>query len=162
MRFVSLGKILLLFVVSFTFKGCPAGHYHKYTYVGDEEVDNSQWFTKLTLNGHLQLEVSCGYYIDFTRNRHTGISFSVSTDETVEISASALVKSVHSSTFGPMTQYPVERFEDFPVDTIHTASFEHRFQERKQRNERRMLKQIENDTVTVTLVDGQELVFVRK
>lgn len=151
-------KISLLILTCFTLTGCPPGHFHEYKYIGTELQRDVLADTRIELN-ETDLLVRVGYYHEFIHEKENGLATIVKVNSNFDLSKNDIVKDVKSSLFGKLTRTDGLPYTTRVYDTRNTLMYNLTVEDR---NERRMLKRIKNDTISIELTNGKNLRFVRQ
>ncbi|WP_442264540.1 hypothetical protein ACSIGC_09240 [Tenacibaculum sp. ZS6-P6] len=152
-------NIIFLILVCFMLMGCPGGHFHEYKYTGTEITDDELPFTKVEYEKDKFLNIRTGYYLQFIKPKQSGLSAIIGLSPNFDLNKNIAIKNVKSSVFGRLEKvdslsYPNRIFEK-EQSLTYNLTFENN-------NETRMLKKIENDTISIELFNGKTLQFVRK
>ena len=145
---------LLILLTSFILISCTPAHFHEYTYLGTRLPSKHLRYTRIVLNAEVDLHVLVGYFYGFIDKKENGLVAIIKTDA---IFNAKIIKEVKSSKFGNLAlMKPNKSLAD---DTKNAIQYNLTFTKRK---ESKTLKKITNDTITIALTTGKELLFVRK
>lgn len=142
-----------------TLTGCPPGHFHEYKYIGTELQRDVLADTRIELNEETDLLVTVGYYHEFIHEKENGLATIVKVNSNFDLSKNNIVKEVKSSLFGELIRTDGLPYTTRVYDTRNTLMYNLTVEDR---NERRMLKRIKNDTISIELTNGKNLLFVRQ
>ncbi|MCB0460701.1 MAG: hypothetical protein R2821_08840 [Flavobacteriaceae bacterium] len=150
-----LNILLLLISISFTLLGCPAGHFHEYKFIG-EDFSDTNFHTKIKFNNETDLYINCGYFYEFIGKKENGITAIIKVDTNTKLDKNKLVKVVKSSLYGELKKVDSLPHTVRIKDTLNTLMYKLNFEKR---NERKTIKEIEKDTITIELITGKKLLF---
>lgn len=138
---------------------CPPGHFHEYKFIGTELPYDGIPYTRIAFNNETDLYIKTGYYYEFIHEKENGLATVIKVNPNYDLSKDNVVRKVKSSIYGQL-----KKMESLPhtarvYDTANTLMYNLTFEKR---NERKTLKKIENDTISIELTNGKTLQFVRK
>ncbi len=146
-------KALFLILFCFTLFGCPASHFYKYEFIGSKLPEEKFGFKRVKLEPQNDLLINIGYFCEYAGNRENGLGAVIKADKNVN--PNTLIKKVRSYKFGPLKK----------VDSLFTYNDENIIVYRlifEKRREKKTLRKIKNDTISIELKNGKKLFFVRK
>lgn len=138
--------------------GCPPGHFHEYKYIGTELPHDGLAYTRIEFNEQTDLHIKAGYYYEFIDDKESGLATVIKINPEFDLKKDAVVKEVKSSLFGKLNRQEKLPYTTRVYDTINTLMYNLTFEKR---NERKTLKKIETDTISIELTNGKKLLFVR-
>ncbi|MCB9203324.1 MAG: hypothetical protein H6604_09840 [Flavobacteriales bacterium] len=152
-------KISLLILTCFTLMGCPPGHFHEYKFIGTELPHDGLAYTRIEFNNETDLHIKTGYYYEFIHEKENGLATVIKVNPNYDLSKDNVVRKVKSSIYGQLEKMDSLPYTARVYDTANTLMYNLTFEKR---NERKTLKKIENDTISIELTNGKTLQFVRK
>ncbi len=153
--------MVFLVLTCFVLAGCPGGELHEYQYIGTDSSSNSKEYALIKYDESTELLVTCGYYSQFKAEK-TGLIVNVKVKSKIKLKKEFLIKNVNSSNLGVFNNVKdVKPFYFFAFsDTINSLLYNVPMgRKRKARNN---WNKIENDTISITLQNGKELLFVNQ
>lgn len=139
--------------------GCPPGHFHEYEFIGTELPHDGLAYTRIEFNEETDLYIKTGYYYEFINEKESGLATVVKVNPNFDLKNENVVKEVKSSLFGQLKKINNLPYTTRVFDTTNTLMYNLTFEKL---NERKALKKIENDTISIELTNGKILQFVRK
>ncbi len=139
--------------------GCPSGYFHEYKYTGIKLPHDELSYTRIKFNKETDLYIKTGYYNEFIREKENGLTTIIKVNPNYDFNKDKVIKKVSSSFFGQLKKIDSLPYTTRVYDTTNTLMYNLTFDKR---NERKILKKIENDTILIELTNGQTLNFVRK
>jgi len=139
--------------------GCPPGHFHEYKYIGTELARDGLDYTRMEYNEKADLYVKVGFYYEFIEQKEKGLAIVIKANPDFDLTKESIIKEVKSSIFGKLNKKESLPYTTRVYDTINTLMYSLKIEECK---ERKTLKKIENDTISIELTNGKKLLFVRQ
>ena len=143
----------------FTLVGCPPGHFHEYKYIGTELPHDELAYTRIEFNERTDLYIKTGYYYEFIDEKENGLATVIKVNPEFDLKKDKVVKEVKSMLFGKLNRMEKLPYTTRVYDTINILMYNLTFEKR---NERKTLKKIEKDTISIELTNGMKLLFVRE
>ncbi len=134
--------------------GCPAGHFYDYEYNGNSEKE-SYGYSKIDFNEETDIIIKCGFYVDFINKTKGLVTFIRFENKQNGINKSDI--SVNSSTYGIL---PFESNLEKPTASDFDSDFTFKTLIDSGR-ERKILKRIKNDTISIRIKDKKVFEFIK-
>ncbi|MBV7267977.1 hypothetical protein [Winogradskyella luteola] len=138
---------------------CPKGHFHEYDYTGIELPNDELAFAKVEYDKDKFLNIRAGYYIQFIEPKKSGLTVVIESSPNFDLSNNDIVKEVKSSVFGKLKKVDSMFYSSRMNETGNSLTYNLNFENS---NETKMLKKIEADTISIVLLNGKILEFIRK
>ncbi|MFD2726653.1 hypothetical protein [Hyunsoonleella rubra] len=145
-------RTLSLVLICLTLFSCPAAHYYDYDFIDPQAPKEKFGFTRLKLDQQNDLLLNVGYFYEYSGNRENGLGAVIKTKKS--INPNTLVNKVRSHKFGPLKKVDSLFTDDHENITLYRLIFE-------KRKERKSLRLIKNDTISIELKNGKKLLFLR-
>ena len=139
--------------------GCPPGHFHEYIFTGTLLPTDWLAYNRLAYNDSTDLYIKTGYYFEFINKKEQGLAAVIKVNPNYNLASDSVVKAVNSARFGPLKQIKSLPYTVRVYDTVNTLMYQLPFNKQA---ESLGLKNIENDTITILLTNGEQLHFVRR
>jgi len=136
--------------------GCPPHHIRDYEYVGQKSNGKERGFEKLPWGKDSEILVSCFFYYSFIGKKDRAIITKFMTKKNAQLDLQDLKVKVHSEKLGELEQMELPDLPNW--DSLPTIIFGRKVDNK---SERKILKMLENDTITVSFDNGFEYHFVR-
>lgn len=151
-------KILLFFPLCFILMGCPPGHFYEYKFIGEKIEDDNLWYTRTKFDDKIELLVRGGYYNQFIEDKKTGLAMIIGIESKESIKDN-FITSVSSSMFGEFIRKDslpyIARVWHLNEKILYDLTLDNK-------NERKMLKKIKNDTITIEFHNNKKLLFIKQ
>ncbi|WNH10853.1 hypothetical protein [Thalassobellus suaedae] len=147
-------KISFLILICFTLMSCPAAHFYDYEYNGISKKEN-YGYSRILYSEKTDIIIKCGFFV--TRiGRVKGLAAFIQFDNKLKnINKSDI--SINSSTYGALSfesELAKPTASDFDSDFTFKIPIE-------SGSERKILKRIKNDTITIK-IKGKVFEFIKK
>ncbi|MCF7569656.1 hypothetical protein L3X37_15015 [Sabulilitoribacter arenilitoris] len=129
---------------------CIPGRFHEYKFIGTELPNDDRYSTRIEFNKQTDLLIAVGYY--FSRKpRENGLIANIKTSSNFDFKKEEIIKGVTSKVYGELTK----------IDTLINQNTLRYRMILKKRNEKRTLRKIKNDTISIELANDKKLLFIR-
>ena len=137
--------------------GCPPAHYYPYEYIGNKSLGTDREFILLEFNELTDIEIECGFYYMFIGNKERGFTTRIRIHKNDQFDLDKVKVRVKSSKFGELTkrELPILPY----LDSLPTLLFDKQIDIKR---ENKILKLIENDTITIEFENGKKYQFVKR
>ena len=147
----------MLFLGCFTLMGCPSEHYYRYKYVGEDSLGTDREFTLLKFNEVTDIGITCGFYYQFTGEKEKGLATRIVIKRNEKFEVLKTKVKVTSSKLGALKQRQIPNGSH--PDALPALLFDKQIDVKQ---ERKILKRIENDTITIAFANGMTYPFVKR
>jgi len=137
--------------------GCPPAHYYQYEYIGKKSLGTDRDFTLLEFNEVTDIGIECGFYYQFIGNKERGLATRIRIKKNENFDLLKTKVKVKSSNLGELKQVELPNIPY--LDSLPTLLFDKQIEIKR---ENKILKLIENDTITVEFDNGIKYQFVKK
>lgn len=148
----------MLLVLCFMLLSCPPAHYFNYEYIGKNSLGADGYFTQLKFNDSIDIKIECGVYYEFVSKKERGLLTRILINKNKEFDFSDMNINVTSSKIGILEkrESPYMTYLDsLPEALVYFKKIEKKGQDR-------ILKLLENDTLTIKIGDKIKYQFVKK
>ena len=139
--------------------GCPLYEYRHYDIIGNNTVGNEHFFTLLKYNNVDTIGIRCGLYYEYIGEKEKALLAEIKLKNNKHIDSLNVKISVTSSVLGEFEKLDKRPDYLYVSDSVAAIIFSKKISLKR---EDKILKLIENDTITIEFDNGMKYHFMRR